>query len=116
MKKRLWSISIIAWLFVLVGAGDIVRGLADIRRGQFHSDVLWPVGLGVIAIVCGLFLLRRSNWARWIAVAWLAFHVALSFDSVSKLAVHGALLVVLAYFLFRSQANGYFASANVEAP
>lgn len=116
MKKHLWSISIIAWLFVLVGAGDIVLGLADIRRRQFHSDTLWPIGLGVIAIVCGLFLLRRSNWARWIAVAWLAFHVALSFGSVSKLAVHGALLVVLAYFLFRSRANGYFASANMESP
>lgn len=107
---------IVAWLFVLVGAGDIVLGLGDVRRRQFHSDSLWPIGLGVVAIVCGFFLLRRSNWARWLAVAWLAFHVAVSFDSRSKLIVHGALLVLLAYFLFRTQANAHFRPAEEENP
>src|SRR5690348_10682015 len=115
MNKRLWSVIIIAWLFVVVGAGDIVAGLWVVRR-QFHSDSLWLIGLGVVAIVCGFFLLRRSNWARWIAVAWLAFHVALSFDSRSKLVVHGALLALLAYFLFRTQANAYFRPAELENP
>lgn len=116
MKKPLWSVTIIAWLFVVAGAGDIFLGLSDVWRRQFHSDSLWPIGLGVVAILCGFFLLRRNNWARWVAVAWLAFHVAVSFDSRSKLIMHGALLVVLAYFLFRPQANAYFRSAEIEAP
>ena len=116
MKSRPVSVTIIAWLFVVVGAGDIVLGLSDIRRHQFHSDSLWPAGLGLVAIVCGLFLLRRSNWARWIAVAWLAFHVALSFDSRSKFIVHGVLLALLAYFLFRKRANAYFRPAELENP
>jgi hypothetical protein len=44
------------------------------------------------------------------------FHVAVSFGSVSKLIMHGVLLVVLAYFLFRPQANACFRSAEIEAP
>jgi uncharacterized membrane protein HdeD (DUF308 family) len=116
MKRRLWSVTIIAWLFLVVGAADTFRGLSDVSRRQFHSDSLWPIGLGAVAVVCGFFLLRRSNWARWIAVAWLAFHVAVSFGSVSKLIMHGVLLVVLAYFLFRPQANACFRSAEIEAP
>ena len=31
-----------------------------------------------LAIVCGVFLLRGHNWARWLALAWIAFHVVLS--------------------------------------
>lgn len=56
-----------------------------------------------------VFMLQGRNWARRLALAWIAFHVAISFfDSLQKAAVHGLLLVLIAYFLFRPDARTYF--------
>jgi len=39
----------------------------------------------IIAVVGGVFLLMGHNWARWLMLAWLAFHVAVSaFHSLSE--------------------------------
>lgn len=109
MNKRPWSVTIVGWLFVLVGVADFASAVAGFRLHRpFPYDALWPLGLGIIAVVCGLFILRRSNWARWLAVAWLAFHVALSGHSLPRWIVHGLLLVLLAYFLFRPATAAYF--------
>ena len=36
------------------------------------------------------------NWARWLLVAWLAFHVVVSgFHSMSEMAAHAVLLIVV---------------------
>ncbi|HTU36030.1 MAG TPA: hypothetical protein VMF66_19680 [Candidatus Acidoferrum sp.] len=113
MTKRPWAVTIVAWLFVVVGLADIVFSLPVVRHEPFRSDSLWPIGLGIIAIVCGLLLLCGNNWARWLAVAWLAFHVVVGgLDSVQKLVVHGLLLAVIAYFLFRHEAEAYFRPAQ----
>jgi hypothetical protein len=56
-------------------------------------------------------MLRGHNWARWLAVAWMAFHVAISFPEISKLAIHSLLLVAIAWLLFRSDARAWFRSA-----
>ena len=49
------------------------------------------------------------NWARWLLVAWLAFHVVVSgFHSLSEMAAHAVLLIVVAYFLFTPPDSKYF--------
>lgn len=54
-------------------------------------------------------MLRGWNWARWLLVVWLAYHVVLSaLHSVFEVAVHGFLFGVIAYFLFRTPANAFF--------
>ena len=76
---------------------------------QFQSDIIWAELLFLIAIVSGVFILRGRNWARWLAIAWMAFHVVLSFfHAFSELAIHSLLCAVLAYFLFRAAASRYF--------
>lgn len=113
MTKRPWRITFIAWLFVVVGLADIGFSLPGVRHQPFQYDDLWPIGLGLVAIVCGFLLLRGNNWARWLAVAWLAFHVIVgSLDSAQKLIAHGLLLAVIAYFLFRQEADAYFRTAQ----
>jgi len=63
----------------------------------------------MLAIVSGAFMLRGCNWARWLLVVWLAYHVALSaWHSLFQVAVHALLLAVIAYFLFRSPASAFF--------
>jgi hypothetical protein len=58
-------------------------------------------------------MLRGINWARWLAMAWIAFHVALSFfHSWLEMAVHGVIFVVFAIILFLPDANGFFRSAK----
>ena len=58
-------------------------------------------------------MLRGHNWARWLAMAWIGFHVVVSgFDSFPAFAFHGVMFAVFAYFLFRKQAAEYFRSAR----
>lgn len=112
-KIRPWRITFIAWLFVIAGLADIGFNLRGLTQQPFHYDSLWPIGLGIVAIVCGFLLLRGKNWSRWLAVAWLAFHVVVaSLGSMGKFAVHGLLLAVIAYFLFNQEAAAFFRPAQ----
>jgi hypothetical protein len=114
MSNRPLTVTIIAWIYVAVGAGGFALHASEILKYRpFQSDVLWVLGLSLLAIVCGVWMLRGCNWARWLAVAWLAFHVAISaFHTRQELIVHSVLLVVFAYLLFRPEATAYFRAAN----
>jgi hypothetical protein len=116
MKKRPYLVTIIAWIFVLAGIIGFVFHVTEVKaRPRFQYDLLWPLGLSLLAILCGFYMLRQSNWARWLAVAWLAFHVILSgFHSTQGFIVHTVLLAVFAYFLFRPQATAYFRGTGTE--
>jgi len=74
-----------------------------------NGDVMWVFGTQVLAIVAGVFLLRGHNWARWLLVAWLGFHVGLSaMHPGHELLVHGVIMGLLVYFLFRAPAEKFF--------
>jgi hypothetical protein len=64
----------------------------------------------LIAMLAGVFMLRRKNWARWLAVAWMAFHVAISVPDPGRVAVHLLFLIVIVGGLFKPDAREYFAS------
>ena len=67
------------------------------------------LALSLLAVVGGAFLLRGRDWARWLSMAWIAFHVGVSFfHSMREVAVHALFLVVFAVVLFRPAANHYF--------
>ena len=72
----------------------------------------WAVVISLVSVLSllgGVFLLKGQSWARWLLLAWVAFHVVLSwFHSLSQFAVHLALLVIVAYFLLWSPASKYF--------
>ena len=58
-------------------------------------------------------MLRGHNWARWLALAWIVYHVILSaFHMLSELAIHILFCAILAYFLFRPTATRYFRAAG----
>jgi hypothetical protein len=108
MKHRPLSVTIIGWLFIAAGALGFAYHVTELKR-PFEYDVLWVCFLRLLAILCGVFVLRGSNWARWLLVIWIAYHVALSvFHSWSGVLIHTLLLVVVAYFLFRPSASAYF--------
>ena len=75
----------------------------------FHSDIWWISLVRLLAIVAGVFMLPGRNWARWLAVAWIGFHVVLSaFHPVMELVFHVALFVVIVYVLFRPASRNFF--------
>ena len=111
MRKRPISITLLSLLLLLTGAATFVYHLSEFRPQQEPLyDLAAILLVCLLAAVSGAFLLRASNWARWLAVAWMAFHVAISvFDSWQKTAVHGILLAIFVYILFRPAARAYFA-------
>lgn len=112
-NKRPWSVTIIAILYLAVGILGFVfhfrESLAAPREG------VWIELTEVLAILCGVYLLRRRNWARWLAVAWMAFHVVLSaFGRPRELVVHGIFCAIIVWLLFRADAARYFGGAPIE--
>ncbi len=103
-KKIPVPIILIACLYLLVGIGGSIVHFSD--RGM--PDWIWIEITEFLAIVCGVFLLRAHNWARWLASAWMAFHVVLSFGELPQFAIHSLFLVVIVWCLFRADARRFF--------
>lgn len=114
-SKRPFSITGLAWLYILVGAAGFIAHFHGLLAHE--QDVVWAELTEVLAIVAGVFLLRGQNWARWLAVAWIAFHVVLSaFHAWGEAAVHGVFFLAIAWLLFRPEAARYFRGGNAESP
>jgi hypothetical protein len=60
-------------------------------------------------------MLRGHNWARWLALAWMAFHVAISVGHWQQFVPHAILFALFAYGLFRVDARGFFQPASPDA-
>ena len=110
MNKRPLAVTGFAYLLIAAGIFGAAIHVRELVSGKvFRWEDLWVPLLGLLPAVCGLFILLGHNWARWLAVAWMAVHVAISFfDSIEKVAVHIVLLALIAYALFRHDASAYF--------
>jgi hypothetical protein len=111
MPTRPISVTIISWLLIAAGALGLVYHLMDFRTAPFQVEIIWISLVRVLAIAAGIFMLRGCDWARWLALAWIAFHVAISvFHSVQQTIVHVLFLGLFGYFLLRRDAGSYFRS------
>lgn len=117
MNKRPRSVIVISWLFVAAGVVGFVYHTTEFTlQGPLQYGLVWVCFLRLLAIVCGVFMLRGSNSARWLLLAWIAYHVILSAShTLSEFLVHSLLFAVVAYFLFSSAASAYFRRASGEA-
>ena len=118
MNKRPVSVTLIGVLFLLAGLVGVIYHATEFNlRDPLRAEMFWVLVVRLLAIVGAVFLFRGRNWARWLLVLWMAFHVVLSsFHSVSKLIVHGLLLAVIAYILFRRTASLYFSAPKPAKP
>jgi hypothetical protein len=109
-NKRPVSVTILACIYVTVGIVGFAYHLYPVVGGHgFHRDDLLIELIEFAAILGGTFMLRGNNWARWLVLAWIGFHLVISFfDSPQKVAAHGLMFVLTAYFLFRREAKAYF--------
>ncbi|MGH9719895.1 MAG: hypothetical protein ACRD8O_06755 [Bryobacteraceae bacterium] len=97
-------------MFVLAGAvGFAYHATALSAGGQVQYGVIWVLLLRCVAIAAGVFLLSGAAWARWLALAWIAYHVVVSaLHSLSEALVHIAIFAVVVYVLFRPPAVAYY--------
>jgi hypothetical protein len=110
MMKRPISVTVVGWVYIATGAAGLVYHFSDLHTGSvFGYDALWIELIRLAAVVCGAFLLRGRDWARWAAVAWIGFHVIVSaFHTVPELAMHCLFFAAIVWFLFRGDAARYF--------
>jgi hypothetical protein len=110
MNKRPLSITVISWIFVVAGVVGVAYHAVSFKAERpMAGEFLWVCLVRLLAILCGVFTLRGSNWARWGLVVWLGYHVILSvLHTPFELVVHSLLFAAVLYFLFRPQASAYF--------
>jgi len=121
MSKRPLPVTLIAWLFMVIGSVSIPRGVLplfnmsgrsespDIKKHTIE-EFFEVSGSGVLALVGGIFTLRGKSWARWLCLIWMGGHVILSLlHTPFELMIHSVFFVLILYALFRPQSSGYFA-------
>lgn len=110
-------VTILAWVYIGVGTIGFVFHFRDIHASNaFRYDGIWIEVVEVLAILCGAFMLHGHNWARWLAIAWMAFHVVLSaFGAFREFAIHSLFFAAIAWFLFRPAALRYFRGERMES-
>lgn len=109
MKKqsRPFPVLIIAGLYVAVGVLGFAVHFRDLLAQAPDSG--WVEGTELLALICGVYLYRGHNWARWLALVWMSFHVILSsFHAYTEFIIHSVLFVIIAGCLFNSGSNRYF--------
>ena len=104
--KRPVTVWVLSCLYIAVGAIGFAYHLRELMALQ--PDGVWIELTGLLAILSGVFMLRGRNWARWLALAWMAFHVAISFPVPRQLIIHSLFLAAIAWLLFRPDARRYF--------
>jgi hypothetical protein len=110
MKKRPLAVIIISGIYALAGIVGVAYHASELGPGHpFTPEAAWVLLVRALAIVAGVFMFLGRDWARWLALAWMAFHVLLSaFHSVSELAMHALLLAAFTWFLSRPAASEFF--------
>jgi hypothetical protein len=106
--KRPLPVLILSCLYIAVGTIGFVYHFSELMT--FQPDSVWIELTELLGVIAGMFMLCGHNWARWLALAWIAFHVAISFPVVRQVAIHSAILAAIAWFLFRPDARRYFAT------
>ena len=108
MNKRPLSVTIIGCVYIVTGVAGCIAHAAEFTSSSLLTAVLVE-GVSLLALVSGAYLLRGQNWARWLALAWMAFHVVLSaFHNGRELAIHSLFCALIAYVLLRPSAARYF--------
>jgi hypothetical protein len=110
MNKRPIAVTVIAFVYILTGVIGATYHLRGFKLHlPFQYDIVWAEITSLVAILCGAYMLRGHNWARWLALAWIGFHVILSaFHTLTELAIHSLFFGILAFLLFRPASTHFF--------
>ena len=105
-SRRPITVTVLALLYIATGIGGLILHRREILARAPETTLV--VAVECAAILAGAFMLRGHNWARWLALAWIAFHVAISYPDIGKLIAHSVFLALFAWILLRPPASHYF--------
>jgi hypothetical protein len=107
LSQRPIAVTGVAWLFIAAGAIMFFFHAPELLRP--HWDTFLIEFTELLGLTAGIFMLKGQNWARWLALAWMAFHVALTvFPPFHGLVVHVLIFAGITWILLRSDAAEYF--------
>jgi len=114
MKNRPLPVIIVSALFIIAGCVGFIYHIKDFYAPNVQLNGLILIQLTrILAIVCGVLLLFGVNWARWLAIGWLAYHIVISsLNSTSEMIAHILFLIIVSILLFIPVTSAYFKSKN----
>jgi len=111
--KRPLTVTLINALYIVAGITGIAYHATDWTSGEIRSDDVLAFAIRLLAIVGGVFALRGANWARWLLLAWIVYHVFLSFHhDTAETIMHVVITVVTVLCLFNKRAREFFTINN----
>lgn len=113
--KRPLSVTIVACVYLVTGIGGFAAHFNSLLARDAFPEGVSIEATELSAAIAGVFLLRAQNWARWLALAWIGFHVVLSFGNLPQLAIHCVFCAGITWALFHSRAGRYFRPAQSHA-
>ena len=107
MKKRPIPIIIVSALFILVGIVGFAFHVKELSDKPYETT--WVLFVEILAVACGVLLLFKITWARWLTIAWLLYHIIISaFNSTNQMIAHIVFLVGVSVLLFLPVSAKYF--------
>ncbi len=118
--KRPVAVTALGWLFIFVGAAGLLKDLwplvtpeAAQHLAKLQADGVADLApawmLRALAIVAGVGILKRREWARWLLAVWMLTHVAISFfHNATEVIAHILFFTPVFYLLFRRASADYF--------
>ena len=127
MRTRPTSITVIAWILILMGGISLVTTTLVINSAVIDNPAVQelmgksPIPVPVqhamtyigllVMLISGVAMLKGQNWGRWLYVVGtaLGFLIGILTSPIKEAMIPGfVVFVVVTFFLFRPKANQYF--------
>lgn len=127
MEKRPLSLTIIAWLLIILSLLALV-GTFTLRSNpammkmmdQMHVSILlyqaWTVFGVIIDLIVAYGILKGEPWSRVLYVVWSVIGLVVGFfitPQKAYLVLGLIILIVFSIFLFSEKANGWFSARGL---
>jgi hypothetical protein len=114
MKNLPIPILVVSILYILAGSIGFTYHVKEFYQPDVQvSQLVWVLFLRILAIVCGGLLLLKMSGARWLAIAWMAYHVYIgALNSTSQMIAHLVILVIVTVLLFLPVSTAFFQKKN----
>jgi hypothetical protein len=124
------SVTVISWITLVFGGIALLVSLLpkdpEVQRdlAQYSTQhpflYAWLRAGPVMAVICGAFMLRGANWARWLLGLWFGYNVISNVVSsplrlLAPRLLVGCLFGAAVYLLFRPAATAFFRGRTSEA-
>lgn len=108
-RKRPHGVTFVGWLYIVSGTVGLIYHSGEFLKPGAILETLLVSLVRLLAIVAGIYLLRGRNWARWLVLAWMGYHVVLSaFHTWSEFLMHALIFLALAIYLTRPIPHAFF--------